>query len=138
MQTSSTASNLLAGTYTVTVTDSNLCTVSQSITIENIDGLFLTITGRDEHCSDGTGSAIASTTGGSGAYFYSWNTIPPQATASINNLHAGNYSVTVSDGNCSASGSVTITNISDLVANFSASPIQLTLSENQTTKKNTL
>ncbi|NVO03720.1 MAG: gliding motility-associated C-terminal domain-containing protein [Bacteroidetes bacterium] len=134
VQTSSTASNLLAGTYIVTVTDSNLCTVSQSITIENIDGLFLTITGRDEHCSDGTGNAIAITTGGSGAYFYSWNTIPPQATASINNLHAGNYTVTVSDGNCSASGSVTITNISDLVANFSASPIQLTLSENQTTQ----
>jgi gliding motility-associated-like protein len=41
---------------------------------------------------------------------YSWNTVPPQTTETASNLPAGNYTVTIVDGNtCITSASVQIT-----------------------------
>jgi gliding motility-associated-like protein len=131
-QNTITASNLFAGTYTVTVTDANACSITQSVTIGNVGGPTIIISGRGEHCGDGTGNATVIATGGAGFYTYLWNTIPAQYTASISNLHAGNYSVTVSDGTCDASATFTVINLTDITANFSATPTELMLSQEQT------
>ena len=59
---------------------------------------------------DQNGSLTATVTGGTpGSYQYNWNTFPVQTTASVNNLPAGNYTITVSAPNaCSAASSVNL------------------------------
>jgi gliding motility-associated-like protein len=58
-----------------------------------------------------TGSITASGSGSTGAYTYSWNTTPPRQGATVNNLAAGTYIVTVNGGTaCPASASITLVN----------------------------
>ncbi|MFC4144157.1 DUF7507 domain-containing protein, partial [Pedobacter mendelii] len=111
VQTSSTANNLSAGSYTVTVTDNvgtirtEVVTITQptSALVANID-----IPPVEVKCfGANTGSATASATGGTGSYNYLWSNGATTATAS--NLAAGNYTVTVTDANgCTNSKTVTI------------------------------
>ncbi|MEL7248513.1 MAG: S8 family serine peptidase [Bacteroidota bacterium] len=54
--------------------------------------------------NDGTATVIAS--GGTGTYTYTWNN--GANTANINGLSAGTYTVTVSDGNATETGSVAV------------------------------
>jgi len=61
----------------------------------------------NESCAGSNdGSATASATGGSGSYSYSWSN--GDTGASISNLSAGTYIVTVNDGSNTANDSVTI------------------------------
>ncbi len=110
VQTTATATNLLAGTYTVIVTDANNCTATGSVTIIAPPALTITMSKTDVDCfggNDGTATAIVS--GGTAPYTYSWNTNPVQTTATATNLEAGTYPVIVTDANnCTATGSVTI------------------------------
>jgi gliding motility-associated-like protein len=106
-----TASGLTPGNYTVTVADSKLCTENINITIATATPPNITITNKkDASCSglsDGRATALA--TGGNTPYTYSWNTVPAQNNATVTNLAAGNYTVTVTDNNgCSATTSVQI------------------------------
>jgi len=107
--TAATATGLTAGTYTVTVTDENLCFVTNTITITEPDALNLTTTPVDVSCHNGNnGSATVSVTGGTGTYSYSWSPSGGNA-ATATNLTAGTYTVTVTDANsCSASATVKI------------------------------
>ncbi len=103
VQTTATAIGLIAGSYTVTVSDNNGCNIpATAITIitEPSSTLVITTSPTDVFCNgDSTGSAIAIATGSSGSYSYSWNTIPVQTTVNANNLSAGSYTVTVTDNN---------------------------------------
>jgi gliding motility-associated-like protein len=99
-QTTPSASNLTAGTYTVTITDSNGCVASTAITINEPTQLILTSGGVSPTCFGYTdGSTWVNAFGGVSPYTYSWNTVPVQTTDSINNLPAGSYTVTVVDSN---------------------------------------
>ncbi len=105
------ATGLAPGNYTVTVTDSKLCTDVISIAIANATAPTITIVNKkDATCfglNDGSATAIAS--GGIAAYAFSWNTVPVQNTATAINLLAGNYTVSVTDNNgCRASAMVLI------------------------------
>lgn len=107
-----TATGLIPGDYTVTVTDSKGCFENILITIANALPPNISITAKkDASCfglSDGTATALV--TGGTPPYSYSWNTVPAQNTATAINLSAGNYTVTVTDNNfCVVSTSVQIT-----------------------------
>ncbi|PZR23562.1 MAG: hypothetical protein DI539_02865 [Flavobacterium psychrophilum] len=113
VQTTATATGLTAGTYTVTVTDANGCTTTQSFTITQ-PALPLASTGGPQVnvlCyGNATGSATVNVTGGTGAYTYSWNTTPVQTTATATGLAAGTYTVTITDANgCTTTQSFTIT-----------------------------
>ena len=113
VQNTAIASNLIAGTYIVTVTDSKGCTDTESVTITEPQ-LALTAaidTKTDVNCKGAaTGSATASANGGTATYSYSWNTSPVQNTAIASNLAAGTYIVTVTDSKgCTDTESVTIT-----------------------------
>ena len=110
VQTTATAQNLLAGTYTVTVTDSNGCSITKTVTINEPTVVEATVTANNETCNSmATGSATVSATGGTGSYTYHWNTVPVQTTATAQNLLAGTYTVTVTDTNgCSITKTVTI------------------------------
>jgi gliding motility-associated-like protein len=110
--TGPTASGLTPGNYTVTVTDSKLCSENINIIIATATPPTILISNKkDATCfglTDGTATALA--TGGSAPYAYNWNTIPAQTNETATNLAAGTYSVTVTDNNgCSASASVQIT-----------------------------
>lgn len=97
-----TLSGLASGTYTVTVTDANLCTTTASVTLNNPTGITVNVSAPTITCAGtATGTITAIATGGTGVYTYLWS--DGQTTATASNLSAGTYSVTVTDGNgCTA------------------------------------
>ncbi|QSW88743.1 T9SS type A sorting domain-containing protein [Flavobacterium endoglycinae] len=108
--TAATATGLAAGTYTITVTDANGCTATQSYTITEPTALAATSSHTDASCNGGTnGTATVVVTGGTGAYTYLWS--PSGGTAATaSGLSAGTYTVIATDANgCTISESVTIT-----------------------------
>ena len=108
--TATTASDLCAGVlYNVTVTDIAGCTVLTSITISEPPPMSASIIGTNVSCNLGTnGAADLTVTGGAIPYTYLWsNTYTSQ---DLTNVGAGNYTVTVTDGNsCTVTASVVLT-----------------------------
>ncbi|MEI6678011.1 MAG: cadherin-like domain-containing protein, partial [Mariniphaga sp.] len=93
-------SNLPAGTYAVTVTDANLCTATlTNLTLTQPSALLSVIaTPTAVACLGGaTGSVSAAVSGGTEPYSYAWST--GAATATVSNLIAGTYNLTVTDQN---------------------------------------
>lgn len=114
-QIGATASGLAPGSYTVTAADANLCTASQTFTIQNVAAITLSITAVDATCYQATnGTATATASGGSGTFTYLWN--DGQATTQAINLASGNYFVTATDANgCTATGTTFINEPTDLI-----------------------
>ncbi len=119
-----TASGLCAGNYTATVTDANGCVSSPSVTITEPAPIVPNAVGTNPTCAGiCNGSATANPTGGSGIYSYSWDDPLGQTTQTATGLCAGIYIVTVDDGSCINTQSVTLTDPPALIANgSSASP----------------
>jgi uncharacterized repeat protein (TIGR03803 family) len=111
--TNLTASNLSAGTYTITTTDAHLCTTTTTVTItQPVSVLSISIASQTNvNCySNSMGSAKANAaTGGTSPYTYSWTpTGGTNLTAS--NLSAGSYTITVTDvQGCVSTASANIT-----------------------------
>jgi gliding motility-associated-like protein len=107
---------LTAGTYQVTVTDLNGCTVSGSITLTQPDELLIDSIipsiyagGYNISCNGlQDGSINLYVDGGTPNYSYNWN-YGSYTSANLTNLVAGVYSVTVTDLNsCTVSGTITL------------------------------
>ena len=100
-QTSSTATALIAGTYTVTITDANSTIATQSVVISEPSALNLTnISSVDATCigcADGTATVTVS--GGVAPYTYLWDDINAQTSSIATGLTAGNYTMSVTDAN---------------------------------------
>jgi hypothetical protein len=96
-QTSPTATGLLAGSYSVNVTDANGCTASATFNVGQPSPVSANIQTGPATCGNSNGSATANGTGGTPGYSYTWSngTFGP----SISGVPAGNYSVTVTDLN---------------------------------------
>lgn len=92
-----------AGTYTLNVLDANSCPGTITVTISSSANLTPTITGPTSICAGSNAMLNA----GSGYTSYLWST--NETTQTIIVASSGTYSVTVSDGSCSGSTSVTIT-----------------------------
>jgi gliding motility-associated-like protein len=102
--------NIAAGTYTVTVTDFNGCTVTNTVAVTQPTALALTTGSTNSTCGNPNGSANVNATGGTGAYTYFW-TPGGVTTSTLSNVAAGTYTVLVNDANsCSATANVTINN----------------------------
>ncbi len=111
-------SNLVAGTYSVTVTDANGCVATTSRTLNNPAPIVAsaTVTSQAGCSGSNTGAITAAATGGStNNYTYLWSN--GQATASISNLPAGTYTVTATDNGCSGTTSATISPAGNLTVN---------------------
>lgn len=98
---------LVAGTYTVTVTDAKGCSTNGQVTITQPAALTATFTKQDATTFGGTdGTATITVSGGtpiaSSNYTYSWAPYGGNGTTA-SNLATGEYTVTVKDANdCSA------------------------------------
>lgn len=102
-------SNLSAGLYEVTVTDSKGCTDSASVTITEPDTLKITLVKNDATCGDANGTASVSATGGTPTVNFLWE--DGENTSGITGKAAGTYSVTATDANgCMVIDSITINN----------------------------
>ncbi len=126
VQATPTATNLSSGSYTVTVTDVNLCTASASFTLfPPPNSPVVTLTPSHVACfGQSTGSITSNITGGNPGFTYSWNTTPVQTTANAVNLPAGNYTVTVTDVTlCTASASATIIQPTALTATITKTDV---------------
>ena len=95
--------NVPAGTYYVTVTNSNSCTISSSYTvIDEASPLAIMSDSLDVNCFNAAnGFATVSVTGGTGAgtYTYLWDDTNTQTTATATGLSGGTYTVVVTDAN---------------------------------------
>ena len=120
-QTGTTINNLGAGSYSVTVTDANGCMKPATVIISQSAALTIDITATNITCNgENDGSATASAQTGTPPYTYQWSN--GQTTATIGNLSAGTYTVTVTDlVNCSGTAMVTIVEPSALTGSITAS-----------------
>lgn len=104
-----TASNLIAGVYTVTVTDNGGCTAIQTVTITEPTAITSTLTAVDATCGNNNGTASVTPTGGTGPYTYLWSNT--QTSQQITGLGAGTYSVVITDANgCTSTASGIVNN----------------------------
>ena len=105
-----TANSLTAGVYTVTITDSNGCVSSTSVTISEPSQILLTTTQTPTNCYGGSGgTATVSVSGGTAPFTYLWNDSNNQTTITATDLNATGYTVTVTDSHgCTSSANITV------------------------------
>ena len=97
-QTTQTATNLVAGNHTVTVTDANNCAVNATIVVGFNPGVIASVQSSINATCFGScdGQATIDNVGGTAPFTYTW--IPNVGnTATLTNLCAGNYSILVTD-----------------------------------------
>jgi len=98
-QTTATASALCAGTYTITVTDGNVCTDSATVIITEPTPVDDVETLTDANCTLADGSISVVPTGGTPGYTFNWGPGAPtgDGTATITNLLPGAYTLAITD-----------------------------------------
>ena len=112
-----TAIALKAGSYTVTVVDSNGCSIIDTAVI-GLSGsnISFVVSSNPEFCKNGWGEAMVSTFRNVvGKPSFNWSN--NKTGSSIDSLSAGIYTVTITDGNdCKASQSVSVAAQSNTIA----------------------
>ncbi len=98
-QISATAVNLPPGIYSVTATDQNGCTSTETIEITPPATFSTSVVSvaRPACFGEGNGSAVVAASGGSGSFSYQWNDPLAQIGNTAFNLAAGSYFVTITD-----------------------------------------
>ncbi|MEL6804769.1 MAG: SprB repeat-containing protein, partial [Bacteroidota bacterium] len=122
--TTASITGIAAGTYSVTVTDNNGCTASDSETITESSNISVSIVVDSNATCQGflDGGLTASASDGVVPYTYSWSNTA--TTASITGVAAGSYTVTATDANgCTA-------NTSEMISEPTAVSAQITLDAN--------
>jgi len=111
-QTTPSISNIAAGSYTLKVTDGNLCTNTQVISIAQSPSIAITFTPvNPSGCAVLNGSICTTPSGGSGAgYTFTWSPVAGGLSC-LTGLNGGTYQHTVTDGaGCSNTVAVTLFN----------------------------
>lgn len=109
VQLNDTASNIEAGTYTVTVTDANGCIAIAETTITEPAALLITATATEADCPDtNDGTITLSISGGTAPYTTLWQEDGNESQNRTEML-PGTYTVVVTDiNNCEAMSTVTV------------------------------
>lgn len=94
-----TVNNLPAGVYTVTVTDNNNCTTTGSVEVVEDNSLVITTDFISPTCAGGNDGELSVTDGQAG-WLYSLDGGPFQANPIFTGLPAGEYPISVQDGDC--------------------------------------
>lgn len=110
-------SGLSPGTYTVTVSDNNTCTITTNATVAAAVPIVITPTQTNLDCFGDTDGSLSLSVTGNTPLSYVWSN--GNLTAAISNLSAGNYSVTVTDADdCTETASYTLTAPTQLSASM--------------------
>ena len=121
--TTNSITNLSPASYSVTVSDTNHCTATNSININAPSALLIHPSSTDVSChNDSDGRAAVTVSGGTPGYTYFWS--DDSTTSNISNLHPGNYTATITDSwGCTATSStITVGNPSVLTVSASVNP----------------
>ena len=126
-QTTQSATSLVAGTYTITVTDSIGCSQTQTVIVAS-SAFTITTTTTNANCNP-NGTATATALGGVTPYTYLWSN--GQTTQTATGLGAGTYTVTVTDSSgCGQTQTAIITATGLPSVTASALPTILTQGDN--------
>lgn len=107
--------NACGGTYSLFVQDKNGCSLSDQITIFELNDITTTTAVVDANCSQADGSGVATAANGVGGYSFTWLNQAAQNVGqsdSAFNLLAGTYYVNITDNfGCTAQDSILVNNI---------------------------
>jgi gliding motility-associated-like protein len=121
-QTTSLASQLTPGVYSILVTDANRCVRSYETNISQPDSLVINFTIKDAICNAPNGSINVAVTGGTVPYNFNWSNQTNGPT--LSNVVAGNYTLVIQDGNnCTYRYSKTIGTIHNFYASMNATDV---------------
>lgn len=105
--TSSSLTNVTAGTYTCTITDNSGVTYDEVIIVTEPTAISVPTTTTGATAGNNDGSATANPTGGTAPYTYLWSN--GNVTQTATSLGVGTFSVTITDANgCTATGSANV------------------------------
>jgi arylsulfatase A-like enzyme len=121
-QTAQNRTAIIAGTYTVTITDANNCTVSNTQQISQPTEINATAVTTPALCGQSNASISLTVSGGNMPYSYQWNT--GANTPNLSNLAAGAYLVTITDANsCSKASTISVSNLNAASAALTGSNV---------------
>ncbi|MDD4671379.1 MAG: T9SS type A sorting domain-containing protein [Bacteroidales bacterium] len=117
--TSSTISNLTAGYYSVTVTDSKGCQKFQAASVSEPTQISATFDITKPSCYGGAdGELTVNASGGTSPYEYSIDGITFQVNSTFTNLIADTYTITIKDkADCTRSYNITVDQPSEISVN---------------------
>jgi gliding motility-associated-like protein len=117
-QTTATATNLAAGTYSVIVSDGTGCIAAASVTVGSTSGLSASAAVTNALCNgSSTGGIDITVSGGNAPFTYVWSN--SATTQDISNVPAGTYSLLITDAtNCTYFISATVNQPQPIVLNF--------------------
>ncbi|MEM6262887.1 MAG: hypothetical protein AAGI38_10295 [Bacteroidota bacterium] len=118
----SSLNNVTAGTYTVTISDFNNCRKEDTVIISEPTEIVPNATVTPVGCAgDANGEILLAPSGGTPPYTYQW--VGGQTANFLNNLAAGTYVVTITDGNnCTKTEPFVLRNPAPLTANTTITP----------------
>src|SRR6185295_8172319 len=121
--TGTTENSLGAGSYSVTVTDANGCTVTASVVISEPPLLTASASATPALCNGGNdGSASVNANSGTPGYTYAWSS--GGTGTNEGSLGTGTYTVTVTDANgCTVAATATVTEPTLLTASASSTDV---------------
>ena len=125
--TLSTIDGLIAGNYSVTVTDANACSAASNLTIVEPSVISVASTITSSSCDGHNDGAVSlAVSGGVGGYSYFWQEInfdSTYTTQNLSNVRGGEYALTITDGNgCNYFDTLTITNNAVVPVNIVTTP----------------
>ena len=116
--TTNIATNLAAGTYTVTITNQYGCSNVQRVAVNNTglsNFLWGNVSSTPDYCNQKVGSLTFNNLEG---YTFDWSHDADYHLSSANNLEAGNYSITVTSASgCKAIYAAVISNYENIYTN---------------------
>ncbi|MBL7771777.1 MAG: gliding motility-associated C-terminal domain-containing protein, partial [Chitinophagaceae bacterium] len=116
--------NVVAGSYTVTIKDANNCTATTIVTITQPTLLTATASATAISCNAGQSTITVTANGGTTAYQYKLNAGAYQSSNIFSNNNAGTYTITVQDANnCTTTTTVSIVQPTALTLSSSATAI---------------
>lgn len=126
----STATNLAAGVYSVTVKDSQGCMVSNSVNVGQNTQILSTFNSTLVPCFNGTLSTSITSNGGTSPYTYSVNGLG-LSTTTATNLSVGIKTITTKDANgCMQTNTVLLSQVTPPIINFTITKPSCTGSSN--------
>lgn len=103
-----TIAGVLPGSYTVTVTGAGSCTATASVSVSASTPITASTSTTQASCNTSNGSATVTVSTGSGPFSYAWSNNGSGAT--ISNITAGSYTVTITGAyGCTATATALVT-----------------------------